>query len=170
MKRLVVHISALMLTLTTFSAQASPVLMSSDWGRLACRAWNAQPVLTKGLAESEWVINDRGRGHKVIHLYRSECTESPRLELRISEKDGQAKCVYGGRIETDLDLGVDYILHADTEHWREMGRGEYGPIWAIATFKLSFTGPELEALANIQALEQFLRLIGRVPATHQSCP
>ncbi len=36
-------------------AAAAPVLMSADWAKDACEAWNKDPVLTDKLVESGWV-------------------------------------------------------------------------------------------------------------------
>ncbi len=122
-------------------AYAQTVLMSSEWGAQACEAWNAEPVLTDELAESGWVANDKDRGQKLLHVYRTDCGESPRVELRIAKKDGKAMCVYGGPVENEPDLDVDYIMHAKTKRWVEMGNGKYGPMWAMMTFRLKFSGP-----------------------------
>ena len=56
-------------------ALAEPVLMSTEWAKDACGAWNKDPVLTDKLVESDWVKNDMGRGFKVMQVYRSDCGE-----------------------------------------------------------------------------------------------
>ena len=53
------------------SAHAAPVMMSAQWAKEACGAWNGDRVLTQGLAKSGWSKNDLGRGYKVIHVYRT---------------------------------------------------------------------------------------------------
>jgi putative sterol carrier protein len=112
----------------THSARAASPLMSQDWAAQACEAWNAEPILTDGLIESEWIKNDAARGYKIIQLYRSDCSESPRVQIRVSIQDDNATCVYGGGVDKELDLNVDYIMYAETARWAEMGRGEYGPM------------------------------------------
>ena len=77
-----------------------PVLMSAAWAAEACEAWNADAVLTGDLAESGWIENDKGRGYKVMQVYRNDCGEKPTAELRVSLQEGKALCVYGGAIET----------------------------------------------------------------------
>jgi putative sterol carrier protein len=150
---------------------AKPVLMSADWGRLACDAWNADPVLTDKLVESGWVDNNGGRGFKVMQIYRTDCKDSPRVEMRIGKKDGKALCVYGGKVETaKLDDGMDYVMHASTKRWGEMGRGEYGPMRAMMFGRLEFDGPKLEAMGNMGPFENFLLLAGKVPSESASCP
>lgn len=152
-------------------APAKPVLMSADWGRLACDAWNADPVLTDKLVESGWVDNNGGRGFKVMQIYRTDCKDSPRVEMRISKKDGKALCVYGGKVETvKLDDGMDYVMHATTKRWGEMGRGEYGPMRAMMFGRLEFDGPKLEAMGNMGPFENFLLLTGKVSSDSASCP
>lgn len=152
-------------------AQASePALMSADWGPAACAAWNADPVLTKDLVESDWIKNDKGRGYKIMQVYREDCSEQPTVELRVSLKDGKAHCTYGGRVQgAELDKGADYVMHATTRHWREMGAGEYGPMKGMMLGRLSFAGPYGEAMGNMGPFKNFLLLVGKVPAG-DACP
>lgn len=152
-------------------ASGKPVLMSEAWGKLACDAWNADPVLTGKLVESGWVDNDGKRGFKVMQIYRSDCKDSPRVEMRVAKKDGKAWCVYGGKVETaKLDSGMDYIMHAETTRWVEMGRGEYGPMKAMMFGRLQFDGPMFEAMGNMGPFENFLLLTGKVASDSSSCP
>lgn len=152
------------------AAQDAPPLMSAAWAELACTAWNAEPALTDKLGESGWAANNAKRGFKVIQIYRSDCTESPRVELRIAEQNGKARCSYGGKLETaKLDTSVDYLMYAETARWQEMGRGEYGPMRAMMFNRLQFDGPMLEAMGNMGPFESFLRLVGSVPGG-AACP
>jgi len=153
------------------AAGGKPVLMSEAWGKLACDAWNADPVLTDKLVESGWANNDGGRGFKIMQIYRTDCKDSPRVEMRVSRKEGKAMCVYGGKVETaKLDLGKDYVMHATTTRWVEMGRGEYGPMKAMMFGRLEFDGPMFEAMGNMGPFENFLLLAGKVPSDSTSCP
>ena len=156
----------------TFAAPAfaEPVLMSGEWTKGLCQAWNAEPILTGKLTESGWVKNDKGRGFKVIQIYRTDCTKKATSEVRIALKDGKAQCVYGGAAETaKLDLSVDYLMDAETHRWEEMGRGEYGPIRAMMFGRLSFDGPMGEAMGNMGPFEAFLTLVGKVPYDAKTC-
>ncbi len=152
-------------------AMAQTVLLSDQWATAACAAWNQDAVLTDQLGESGWVANDKGRGFKVMQLYRSDCGSAPSAELRIATKDGKAMCVYGGRIETAaLDAGADYVMSAETARWTEMGRGDYGPMKAMMFGRLQFKGPKMEAMNNMAPFENFLRLVGKVPGSTGDCP
>jgi putative sterol carrier protein len=152
------------------SAADEPVLMSGAWATAACEAWNADPVLTDELVKSGWVKNDRGRGYKVMQVYRSDCGDKPTAELRVALKDGKAQCIYGGPVETQkLDGGADYVMHAKTERWKQMGAGEYGPMKAMMLGRLSFSGPYGEAMGNMGPFTNFLLLVGKVPGT-DACP
>jgi len=145
------------------AAHAQTETMSAAWAKSACDAWNAEPVLTDELVKSGWAKNNAGRGFKVIQLYRTECKDSPRVELRIAEQDDKARCVYGGRVETArFDLTADYVMHAETARWQEMGRGEYGPMRAMMFGCLKFEGPSFEAMRNMGPFEAFLLLVGKV--------
>ncbi|PIX75068.1 MAG: sterol-binding protein [Rhodocyclales bacterium CG_4_10_14_3_um_filter_68_10] len=157
--------------LAAAGASAAPVLMSAEWAKQACAAWNQDPVLTEKLVESEWVGNDKKRGYKVMHVYRTDCTPAKPVEMRIALKDGKAMCVYAGEIENAaLDGDVDYLMHADTARWLEMGNGEYGPMRAMMFGRLQFEGPKLEAMRNMPPFENCLLLVGKVSSESTSCP
>ena len=148
-----------------------PVLMSADWARAACEAWNREATLTDQLAESGWAKNDLGRGFKVMQVYRSDCGAGPTAEMRIALKGAKAQCVYGGAVQTaKLDDSADYVMSAETARWLEMGRGEYGPMRAMMFGRLAFVGPKLEAMGNMGPFESFLLLVGKVGSTSASCP
>jgi len=157
-------------TLLAAAASAAPGFMSADWAKEACAAWNADAVLTTKLQESGWVANDGKRGYKVLQVFRSDCKESPRVELRIAAKDGKATCVASGKSDAKLDFGVDYAMSAETARWLEMGRGEYGPMRAMLFGRLAFDGPMGEAMGNMGPFESFLLLVGKVPGDQAGCP
>jgi len=154
MKRLILGLAGLAGMAAAHAAQ--PVTMMSDeWAAQACAQWNATPALVDELGGS-WVRNDGGKGFKLIHLYRSECGEATRRELRIAARK--------------LDTGVDYVMHATTAHWGEMGRGQYGPMRAMMFGALRFSGPKMEAMGVMGPFEQFLLLVGKVAGDTAACP
>jgi putative sterol carrier protein len=162
---------ALLAIASAGSAAAAPVLMSAEWAKDACEAWNKDPVLTDKLVESGWVANDKGRGFKVMQVYRTDCGDKPTAEMRISLKDGKAACVYGGAPETTkLESGADYVMKAETVRWIEMGKGEYGPMSAMMFGRLGFDGPKMEAMGNMGPFGNFLLLVGKVPSESGACP
>ena len=81
-------ISALVgsLALASSSLFAAPVLMSAEWASTACDGWNANSTLTDEL--TQWSQNNGGRGYKVMHLYRSDCSDKATAELRVSDQSG----------------------------------------------------------------------------------
>lgn len=161
-------ITAGLLAVFATGVQAAP-MMSADWTAQACDAWNKDATLTDGLAD-KWIKNDKGRGYKIIHLYRTDCGESTMTEMKIMSKDGKAMCVYGGAVQnTKLDLDADYVMHAETKRWNEMGAGEYGPMKAMMFGRLKFSGPKMEAMSVMGPFEAFLRLPGKIPGD-QACP
>jgi putative sterol carrier protein len=164
-------IAALLAAGAAAPAAAQPALMSAEWAQAACLAWNRDPVLTDQLATSGWVRNDKGRGYKVMHVFRSDCGARPTAEMRIALKNDKAMCVYGGKVETaQLDAGADYVMSATSERWLEMGRGDYGPLRAMMFGRLEFSGPKMEAMGNMGPFENFLLLVGKVPGSTRSCP
>lgn len=157
--------------LVTFSvtAHANPPLMSPEWTAQACDAWNKDATLTTGLA-GDWIKNDKGRGYKIVHMYRTDCGEATKTELKIVARDGKAMCAYGGAVQNpNPDHSVDYTMHAETTRWQEMGAGEYGPMRAMMFGRLKFQGPRAEAMGVMGPFEAFLRLPGKIPAS-TACP
>lgn len=152
------------------TAAAAPALMSEEWAKAACTAWNADATLTKDLHETGWAANDKKRGYKTLQVARKDCKASPKVELRIAAKDGKAMCVSGAKSAAALDLDVDYAMVADTKRWIEMGKGEYGPMRAMMFGRLSFDGPMGEAMGNMGPFESFLLLVGKVPGDTAGCP
>jgi len=167
MKYTTIALAALAVLAST--AHAAPAMMSAEWTAQACDAWNKDATLTTGLADS-WIKNDKDRGYKILHLYRTECGAETQTELKIMAKDGKAMCVYGGAVQNaKMDHDVDYTMHATTERWNEMGAGEYGPMRAMMFGRLKFTGPKMEAMGVMGPFEAFLRLPGKIPGD-KACP
>lgn len=157
------------LTVLATTAHAAPAMMSAEWTAQACDAWNKDPALTTGLG-GDWIENDKNRGYKIIQMYRTDCGEQTRTELKIMAKDGKAQCVYGGAAQTaKMDHSVDYTMHATTERWNEMGAGEYGPMRAMTFGRLKFSGPKFEAMSVMGPFEAFMRLPGKIPGD-KACP
>jgi len=163
--------TALLSFFISFSAYAAPVFMSGEWAAKACKGWNAEPILTDELKKSGWVENNGKKGYKVMQIYRSNCEDSPRVELQIVDKNGKATCTYGGWTKTkDLNSSVDYIMHAKDKHWVRMGDGRDGPMKAMSFFRLRFKGPYGEAMGNMGPFKSFLLLTGKVASDRGSCP
>lgn len=161
----------LALAFTNAAAEAPPVLLSPQWAGQFCQAWNQDPVLTRKLVDTKWIGNDKGRGFKIVQIYRTDCEDSPYVELRLQQKEGVAQCVYGGAAQsTKPDLDVDYIMNAYTKRWVEMGKGEYGPMKGMMSGRLKFDGPMFEAMNNMGPFESFLLLVGKVPGDAGQCP
>jgi len=153
------------------SLQAAPVFMSGEWAAEACKAWNADQTLTVELKKSGWVENNEGRGYKVMQIYRRNCDDSPRAEMHIADKDGKATCIYGGWTKTEkLNSSIDYLMSAKDKNWEKMGNGKLGPMGAMSTFRLRFSGPYGEAMANMGPFKSFLLLTGKVETDRSSCP
>ncbi|MFW2438758.1 MAG: SCP2 sterol-binding domain-containing protein [Arenicellales bacterium] len=148
-----------------------PAMMSVEYIKQFCAAWNADGLMTKGLADSEWIDNDGDKGFKVIQLYRRDCPDSPRVEMQFERQDNKAMCVYAGKIENpDLDRTADYEMFADTDRWIEIGNGDYGPMKAMMFGRLKFKGPKIEAMGNMGPFKNFLLLFGHFPSDPTVCP
>lgn len=152
-------------------AHAAPPLMSEEWARAACEAWNADPVLPLELHKSGWAANNKKRGFKRLRISRTDCASSAPVELRIEPREGRAHCTLGGKAApAALDTDVEYAMTAETRRWQEMGRGEYGPMRAMMFGRLAFDGPMGEAMGNMGPFESFLLLVGKVPGAADACP
>lgn len=147
--------------------------MDAAWASELCKGWNANAALTKGLAGDAWAKNDSGRGYKTIHLYRSKCGEKSKVELEIANKDGKAVCSYGGAVKHPTpDYAVDYLMYADDEDWTCMGEGKFGcgAMGAMASGKLKFQGPKMEAMGVMGPFDKFLVMTGGIPGDKAACP
>lgn len=176
MKRYRAAVGVLLTGLAVSAYAQAPVtgattdLMSPAWAQKACHAWNADKTLTDKLAKSGWIDNDGGRGFKILRIYRDDCKGSQPVELRIAKQDGKGMCVYGGAVETEkLNMKRDYVMHASTRRWEEMGHGDYGPMKAMLFGRLHFEGPKFEAMRNMGPFASFLTLTGKV-ASAKGCP
>ena len=150
-------------------AADSSVLMSPSWAGQFCQAWNQNTGLTQGLA-GEWLHDDKGRGYKIVQMYRDDCGAASRVELKIVPQDGQAHCAYGGAPKFPADFAVDFMMHASTANWEAMGHGDPGPMWAMMSGKLQFQGPRLVAMRSIKPFTSFLLMIDKVQASSATCP
>jgi putative sterol carrier protein len=148
-------------------AGAEPVMISEEWGKGACEAWNADAVLSKGLFESGWVTNQKNnKGYRIIEMYRSDCPASPHLQLKLEPKNNSAVCVGSGKM---FDKEWDFLMYAKTEDWIAMGKGEVGPMGGMMTGKLKFDGSMWEAMQNMGPFKNFLLLFGKVPSDTKTC-
>jgi putative sterol carrier protein len=146
-------------------------MMSVAYIEQFCDAWNDDELMTKGLADSEWVDNDGDKGFKIIQLYRLDCPDSPHVEMQFERQDGKALCVYAGKVENpDLDRSADYEMFANTKRWIEIGNGDYGPMKAMMFGRLKFKGPKIEAMGNMGPFKNFLLLFGHFPSDTTVCP
>ena len=146
-------------------------MMSIKYIEQFCDAWNADEMMTRGLADSEWIDNDGGKGFKIIQLYRLDCPDSPHVEMQFERQDNKAMCVYAGRVENpELDRSADYEMYAETKRWVEIGNGDYGPMKAMMFGRLKFKGPKIEAMGNMGPFKNFLLLFGRFPSDATVCP
>ena len=167
------HSAVLMVLAVTLSASANAVtFMDAEWASQMCQAWNKSD-LTTGLGGDAWAANNAGRGYKVIHLYREKCGEKSKVELEISDKDGKAHCSYGGAVKhAKPNYDVDYLMYATDEDWTCMGKGSFGcgAMGAMATGKLKFKGPKMEAMGVMGPFDGFLVTTGKVAGDKSACP
>lgn len=144
------------------------VFMSEPWAEAACEAWNDDEALTSGLVK--WMENDLDRGYKVIQIYRMDCEDSPRIELRLENIDSAVQCTFGGLAKSERETKADYLMFAQTQRWEEMGAGKYGPMKGMMFRRLRFEGPKMEAMNNMGPFKSFLLLTGEVPGDTATCP
>lgn len=144
------------------------VFMSEPWAEAACEAWNESDSLTTGLLK--WIENDLDRGYKVIQIYRMDCEDSPKIELRLENVEDAVQCTWAGLAKSELESKADYLMFAQTERWEEMGAGKYGPMKGMMFRRLRFQGPKMEAMNNMGPFKSFLLLTGEVASDTSVCP
>ena len=146
--------------------------MDASWAKSTCDAWNKNATLTNKLRK--WSSNDKKRGYKIIQIYRTECGKSSKIQLNISNKNGKAICTYGGKPDgKKVNTDVDYVMHASDKDWTCIGKGSFGcgAMGAMASGKLKFSGPKMEAMSVMGPFEAFLKLTGKVASTKsKNCP
>lgn len=149
--------------------------MDATWAKQACVAWNADSTLTSGLMDTDgysWAKNNKDRGYKLIQMYRTDCGEASKVQLNITVDGDKATCSYGGAPDGKaMDASVDYLMHASDDSWTCMGKGEFGcgAMGAMASGKLNFKGPKMEAMKVMSPFESFLKLTGKVAGTKTAC-
>jgi len=147
---------------STSSAAMADVFMDHVWAEKACELWNKNKTLTVDLAANDWMGNN-SRGYKLIRLYRTDCGQDTKVQLKIESKDNKAICTHGGLPdEQKLDKDVDYLLHSSDKHWTEMGDGTYGPFKALMFGYITVQGPYDEAMYSLTPFSEFLKLVGSV--------
>jgi putative sterol carrier protein len=148
------------------AANAAPY-MSAEWAAEACKGWNANPELTSNAKMADgWIKNDKGRGYKTIHMYRTECGEAGKVEMKIQSQGGKAICTYGGPVAAkSMDYDVDYLMHAKTDDWLS----KMNPATAMMFGDLKFTGPKIEAMKVMGPFTEFLHLAAKIPGD-KACP
>jgi len=148
-------------------AADSAVMLSEPWGQAACEAWNADAVLSEGLFESGWVTNHKNnRGFRIIEIYRSDCPNSPHIQLKLVPQGKRAECAASGPM---FDKEWDFLMYAKTADWVAMGKGEVGPMGGMMTGKLKFDGSMWEAMQNMGPFKNFLLLFGKIPTSVDAC-
>ena len=166
MKKLIIAAAVAALPMTAIAD-----FMDADWAAKVCDGWNATPELTNELG-GDWIANDGGRGYKMILMHRDECGDSSKVQINIANKDGKAMCVYGGAPDgKKMDPAMDYHMHATDEDWTCMGKGSFGcgAMGAMATGKLKFNGPKMEAMGVMGPFNSFLTLTGTIPGEKGAC-
>jgi putative sterol carrier protein len=160
--------------LATTAANAGE-FMDAAWAKQACDAWNADSTLTSGLMDTDgysWAKNNKDRGYKLIQMYRTDCGETSKVQLNITAEGDKAKCSFGGAPDGKaMDADVDYLMHATDADWTCMGEGKFGcgAMGAMASGKLKFKGPKIEAMKVMSPFESFLKLTGKVAGDKTAC-
>jgi putative sterol carrier protein len=123
-------------------------VLSPEWMEQYAEEWNATPATRDGTKKLSMVI-----------------------EYRLAEDDsraGQFEVAEGKVVRAGSPVeGVkpDYRGTAATEIWKKLGDLELDPSRAILSRKVKFKGPLNVALAHLGALEEAMRMFGRIDGT-----
>lgn len=153
------------------SINANAAFMDTAWAKKACSGWNADGKLTSELGK-KWIKNNGGRGYKLVQIYRDKCGVGKKIQLTIQEKGGKAICVRGGKPDGKaLNSSMDYVMHASDKDWTCIGKGSFGcgAMGAMASGKLKFKGPKMEAMSVMGPFGSFLKLTGKIGGDKGTC-
>lgn len=127
--------------------------LSPDWMKQYAELWNSTPTTREGTRDLTMAIE-----------YRLK--EDPSRAGMIHVLEGEA--IYGGE-PTPFDRKVhDFVLTAKAEDWKRLGDGKLQPKPAIMFGTLKFKGSLMIALGHLPALEEAMRMFGRVEDTDWS--
>jgi len=110
------------------------------------------------LVKSGWANNDGGKGYKVLQVVVKDSNKEAELHIG---NDGLAIAAFDNAKTIKLDANVDYKMTATMEDWADMGTGDSGPMYHMTFGGLSFEGPMIEAMNNMDPFASFLINIGK---------
>lgn len=125
-----------------------PKVLSPEWMDEYGRLWNSTPATREGTSDLNMTI-----------------------EYRLAEDDSRAaqlRVVAGEVVRTgppEQGVKPDYLVTANLDVFRRLGANELVPSKAILSRKVKFKGPLNIAMAHLPALEEALRMFGRVKGT-----
>ncbi len=123
-------------------------LLSPEWIKEYGEHWNNTPATREGTSDLTMTIHYR-------------LAEDHDRVGEIEVKDGEV--VYAGSPQEGKK--PDFLLTAKLDTWKELAEGKVGAKKAITLQKLKFQGPLMVALSHIGALEEAMRIFGRVSDT-----
>lgn len=125
-----------------------PKVLTPEWMEKYAELWNSTPATRDGTAELSMTI-----------------------EYRLAEdasRAGQFRVETGNVVKTGAPAPgskPDYVLTASLDVWQRVADEQLGPARAILSRKIKFKGPLNVAMAHLPALEEALRMFGRVDGT-----
>lgn len=161
------HLLAGLISLTAATSAFAAPYMSADWAAQACQGWNTNSELTSNpKMTGNWIKNDKKRGYKIIHMYRTDCGEATKVEMKIQSQGGKVTCTYGGPVTaSSMDFDADYKMHATTKDWKS----SMNPATAMMFGDLKFEGPKFEAMKVMGPFTEFIELAAKIPGDN-TCP
>jgi putative sterol carrier protein len=114
--------------------------------------WNSTPTTRDGTKDLTMVIE-----------YRLKEDQSRAGQIHVVE--GEA--IYGGAPDPSKKT-VDFLLTAKADDWKKLGDGKLSPKPAIMFGTIKFKGSLMVALGHLPALEEAMRMFGKVSETDWS--
>lgn len=120
-------------------------ILSPEWMEDYAKLWNATPQTREGTAKLSMVI-----------------------EYRLAEDEsraGQFEVVNGSAVRAGAPVdGIkpNYVVTGSLENFKRIADGDLDPSRAILSRKVKFKGPLNVAMSHLGALEEALRMFGRV--------
>ncbi len=94
--------------------------LSPTFAKELCKQWNKSSLPGKlGSSGNGWVTTG-GKSTQVLIIFARNCSK-PKIQLTITDQDGEAKCTYGGAKKNS----ADWQFGPTTKQWKRWGTGRW---------------------------------------------
>jgi len=154
---------------THLGAEDGLQFIGPKFTKLLCKQWNSSklPKLlgTEKVGGNGWIVTENNylnkvRNKQVMIISRRDCSNIPKVQLTIENKNGLAVCSYGGKMTEDYTK-AEWAFAPKTVHWYKFATGKWG-YFQMPSIMSGFRGPMFVARANIDNFGIFWEIAGRL--------